>query len=217
MFFHLFSNVCCNYCIWMFQNKIECCISLLAFLLSRLSVRRGKVEVVPTGIGGPTCLPLGTAGETWAGRHGTREEGHSGIDVCTEASVWTSGLTTLINYYIIIIGSKDPPSPNLIKTVMDRTLSGLNFSLTVLASDFNLHICLKLLIFTYEHQTATEIKTVICCYPMPCDSTNTCNIILDLQYSWMVGSYNEDHTQRPKTHFQWSSNIHLVEHLESAK
>jgi hypothetical protein len=36
--------------------KLECCIYHLAFLLSCLGVRRGKVEAVPTGMGGPHVL-----------------------------------------------------------------------------------------------------------------------------------------------------------------
>jgi hypothetical protein len=43
----------------------------------------------------------------------------------TTAQASGQGLATPINYYIVITGSKDPPSLNLIKTVMDRTLSGL--------------------------------------------------------------------------------------------
>jgi hypothetical protein len=40
------------------------------FLLSRLSVRRGKAEASRAG---RTCLRADTQGETWAGKRGTRD------------------------------------------------------------------------------------------------------------------------------------------------
>jgi len=56
-------------------SKLDRCISLLVFLISRLDVRRGKTKPVPTSVGGPQCLRADVADEMRVGRRRTRDGG----------------------------------------------------------------------------------------------------------------------------------------------
>jgi hypothetical protein len=68
--FHLFSDVCCNYCICMFKTRSSVVSPPhLSAVSPRCQAWEG--EGVPTGAGWPHVLTGGVASETWADSRGT--------------------------------------------------------------------------------------------------------------------------------------------------